>query len=203
MKKKEPISKSSLIISIILLIFGLVLCFNDSTSLFKIVGYIVSGALLLVGIIKLIVTINQGKKYNGIDFGDLMFSILFIALGAIIAILPQSIMVTFSLCIGSIVIINGVQRLILGILVRKVDSKGSLFYLIESILIILVGVVIITQKWTNLIGLFIVIYAISELAGYIFYNVNDKDYSEVLNKKITKEMKESEAKDAEYEEDTK
>ncbi len=203
MKKKEPISKSSLIISIILLIFGLILCFNDSTGLFKIVGYTVSGALLLVGVIKLIVTINQGKKYSGIDFGDLMFSILFIALGTIIAILPQSIMVTFSLCIGSIVIINGIQRLILGILVRKVDSKGSLFYLIESILIILIGIVIITQKWTNLIGLFIVVYAISELAGYIFYNVNDKDYSEVLNKKITKEMKESEAKDAEYEEDNK
>jgi len=65
------------------------------------------------------------------------------------------------------------------------------------------GIVIITQKFTNLLGLFLIIYAISELVGYLFYVVQDKDYSEVLNKKVTKEMKESKAVDAIIEEDTK
>jgi hypothetical protein len=46
-----------------------------------------------------------------------------------------------------------------------------------------------------------VIYAISELAGYVYYKSQNKDYSEVLNKKITKEMIETEAKDAIIDED--
>ena len=56
--------------------------------------------------------------------------------------------------------------------------------------------IILTQRFINLLGAFLIIYAISELIGYIYYTSQNKDYSEVLNKKVTKEMKESEAKDA-------
>jgi uncharacterized membrane protein HdeD (DUF308 family) len=91
---------------------------------------------------------------------------------------------------------NGIQRLILGFAVNKIDRNGSLFYIIESALIIVLGIIILTQKFTNLLGAFLIVYSISELAGYIYYTTQNKDYSEVLNKKITKEMKESEAKEA-------
>ena len=73
--------------------------------------------------------------------------------------------------------------------------------MIESSLIIILGLLILSQKLFSLLGLFLIIYSISELAGYIYYKSQDKDYSDVLNKKITKEMKESESKDAIIEED--
>ena len=110
-------------------------------------------------------------------------------------------MITFSLCVGAIVIFSGIQRLVLGIAVNKVDRNGSIFYIVESILIILLGIIILTQRFINLLGAFLIIYAISELIGYIYYTSQNKDYSEVLNKKVTKEMKESEAKDAIIDED--
>ena len=51
MNKKEPINKSSLMISIITLILGIILCFNDSGNIFTLIGYFVSGLLLVGGII--------------------------------------------------------------------------------------------------------------------------------------------------------
>ncbi len=201
MNKKEPINKSSLIISIITLILGIILCFNDSGNIFTLIGYFVSGLLIVSGIIKLIMAMVANKKRQDSDYGSIFISILLIALGGSIAIFPKSIMITFSLCVGAIVIFIGIQRLVLGIAVNKIDRNGSVFYIIESILIILLGIIILTQRFINLLGAFLIIYAISELVGYIYYTSQNKDYSEVLNKKVTKEMKESEAKDAIIDED--
>ena len=52
----------------------------------------------------------------------------------------------------------------------------------------------------NHIGIFLILYAISEIGGYIYYTSQKKDYSEVLNKEVPKEMKEKEAKEAVIEE---
>lgn len=201
MNKKEPINKSSLMISIITLILGIILCFNDSGNIFTLIGYFVSGLLIVSGIIKLIMGMVANKRRQDSDYGSIFISILLIALGGSIAIFPKSIMITFSLCVGAIVIFSGIQRLVLGIAVNKVDHNGSIFYIVESILIILLGIIILTQRFINLLGAFLIIYAISELVGYIYYTSQNKDYSEVLNKKVTKEMKESEAKDAIIDED--
>lgn len=200
MVKKEP-NTVSLVISIITLIIGIILCFNDSSSIFAIIGYFVSGLLITSGVIKLIITHITNKRLSEINYSGILSSVALLALGVVVALFPQSIMITISLCIGSLIIFSGIQRLILGVIVKKIDSKGSLFYTLESILIIILGIIILTQRFTNLLGVFLIIYSISELVGYIFYVVQDKDYSEVLNKKITKEMKESKAVDAIIEED--
>ena len=44
-------------------------------------------------------------------------------------------------------------------------------------------------------------YAISEIFGYIYYTTQNKDYSEVLNKKVPQEIKEKEATEAVIEEE--
>lgn len=201
MNTKEPINISSLFISIFTLIIGILLSLEGSDGVFKIIGYVVSGLLILSGLIRLIVNIVSSKKTSVISYGAIFTSILLVALGAVIAIFPSSIMITFSLCVGALVMFIGIQRLILGVAVRKVDHNGSLFFLIESLIMILLAVVILTQKFVSLLGIFLIIYAISELVGYIYYTTQNKDYSTVLNKKVTKEMKESESKDAIIEED--
>ena len=61
---------------------------------------------------------------------------------------------------------------------------------------IVLGILIITTKFINLLGIFMIIYAISEIVGYVYYTSQNKDYSEVLNKKVPKEIKEKEAKEA-------
>lgn len=200
MKKKDPINMSSLLISIITLVIGILLCFNDSEGIFNLIGYIVSGLLLFSGIIRLIIYIFISKKSHTTEISGIFSSIMLMLLGGFIYIYPSSIMVTVSLIIGALLIFNGIQRLILGVAVRTFDRSGFIFYLVESIIILLLGFVIITQKFINLMGIFLIVYSLAELSSYIFYTSKNKDYSDVLNKKITKEMKESEAKDAIIEE---
>lgn len=195
MGRKEP-NSTSLIISLLTLVIGVILCFNGGDGLFKIIGYTVSGILIFSGIIKFIVTYLGNKKHGDNDVSGIIMSVILVALGVIVFIFPSSIMITISLCIGALITFSGVQRLILGIAVRKIDEKGSTFYILESVLIILLGIIILTQKFVNLLGAFLIVYAISELAGYIYYTAQNKDYSEVLNKKVTKEMKESKAIEA-------
>ncbi len=100
-----------------------------------------------------------------------------------------------------LVLFSGVNRLILGLAVRSIDEKGSRLFLVVSVLMILLGIVIITQSFLNLLGLFIIVYAISEIFGYIYYTTQNKDYSEVLNKKVPQEIKEKEATEAVIEEE--
>ena len=63
-KKKEPINFTSLIISLVALILGILLLFNGDEAFFNVLRYIVSGSLLVSGIFKLLVYAIQKKKYN-------------------------------------------------------------------------------------------------------------------------------------------
>lgn len=194
-KKKEPINLGSLLVSILSLILGIFLCFNGGDSVFKIIGYMVSGLLLLFGIIKIVGYIFATKK-NTNQFSDLMSGILFIMFGVIIAMFPKFIPTTISLVVGALVLFNGINRLVLGVAVRRIDEQGSKIFILVSIFMIILGIVIITQRFINLLGAFLVIYSVSEIFGYIYYTSQSKDYSEVLNKKIPKDIKEKEAKEA-------
>lgn len=198
MKKNEPINITSVASAIACLVIGIILLFND--KILDIIGYIVSGCLFLYGIIKTLVLLRRKKKGIEIELGEYMSIFGALLFAIIIAIFPKSISITISLVLGTLAIIMGVNRLILGLTVRKIDEQGSKIFIIESILVILLGIIIITQKFLNLLGIFLIIYAVSELFSYIYYKAQNKDYSEVLNKKISKEIKESKSIEAVIEE---
>lgn len=200
--KKEPISLTSLIISIISLIIGCILCFNSSEGIFKFIGYTVSGILIIVGIVKMLLYYRTKKKFPDYASSDALTGGMITLFGILIAIFPESISITISILIGGIVLFSGISRLILGLSIKQIDQSGSKIFTWGSVLMIILGVIIISGKFINLLGFFIVIYSVSSLVGYIYYTSQNKDYSEVINnKKVTKDMKNKEAKDAVIEED--
>ena len=200
MNRNEPINSSSLIISMITLIVGFILLLYGNNKVYDIIGYVVSGILMVTAIIRFVLAYISSKKNQEIEIGAIVLSVILFGLGLFIVFRPGLVMTIISICIGAIITFLGIQRLILGLTVRNVDSNGSKFYIIESILMIILGIIILSQQLLNLLGLFLIIYAVSELSGYIYYKSQNKDYSEVLNKKVTKEMKEKEATDAIIEE---
>ena len=199
LEKKVPINNVSLAVSIGTLILGILLCFNSSDWLFDIIGYSIAGLLCLTGIIKFAIAMRRSKN-GDTELGSIITSVAIFLLGVFIAFRPGSVMFALSLVIGSILVFAGVQRLVMGVAVHNFDRNGSLFFICESLLVLLLGIIIITQKFVNLIGFFLIVYSISELVSYIYYNTQNKDYEAVLNKKVTKEMKESVAQDAIIEE---
>lgn len=194
-KKKEPINVSSLIISMATLILGFLLLFNGDENFFNVLRYIISGLLLISGLIKFISYFVQKKNYN-VPFSDCMSAIFLIALGIFVFMFSDIIKITIQVAIGSLVLFNGINRLILGLAVRSFDKEGSKVFTGVSILMIVLGIIILTGKLFNLIGYLLIIYAISEIIGYIYYISQKKDYSSVLNKEVPKEMKEKKAKEA-------
>lgn len=194
-KKKEPINVSSLIISMATLILGFLLLFNGDENLFNVLRYIISGLLLISGLIKFISYFVQKKNYN-VPFSDCMSAIFLIALGIFVFMFSDIIKITIQVAIGALVLFNGINRLILGLAVRSFDKEGSKVFTSVSILMIVLGIIILTGKLFNLIGYLLIIYAISEIIGYIYYISQKKDYSSVLNKEVPKEMKEKKAKEA-------
>lgn len=200
--KKEPISLTSLIISIISLIIGCILCFNSSEGIFKFIGYTVSGILIIVGIVKMLLYYRTKKKFPDYASSDALTGGMITLFGILIAIFPESISITISILIGGIVLFSGISRLILGLSIKQIDQSGSKIFTWGSVLMIILGVIIISGKFINLLGFFIVIYSVSSLVGYIYYTSQNKDYSEVINnKKVTKDMKNKEAREAVIEED--
>ena len=198
-KKKEPINFMSLIISLMALVLGILLLFNGDDAFFNLLRYIVSGVLLATGIFKLLAYVIRRKKYN-VPFSDCLSAIVLIGLAIFVFLCSDIIKLTIQISLGALILFNGINRLILGIAVRKFDGEGSKVFTGVSILMIILGVLILTGKFFSLIGIFLILYAISEIGGYIYYTSQKKDYSEVLNKEVPKEMKEKEAKEAVIEE---
>lgn len=201
MKKKEPVNLYSLLIALLSLILGIFLCLNGGENVKNLIGYFVSGILLITGFIKLIVTITRSKKYGGAPFGEYVYGIVFLIFGLLIALNPGIVVLTISVCIGALLLFLGIQRLIMGITVNKIDKNGSLFYILESVLIILLGIIIITGKAFSFLGILLIVYSLMEIVSYVYYTTQNKEYSKVLNKEVTKEMKDSEAKEAVIEEE--
>ena len=203
MNRNEPINSTSLIISMITLIVGFILVIYGNNKVYDIIGYVVSGILMVTALIRFFIAYRTSKKTNDLEIGAILFSVILFCVGVFVAFRPALVMTLISICIGALITFFGVQRLILGLTVKKIDEQGSKFFVIESILMIALGVVILSQQLLSLLGLFLIAYSIFELSGYIYYKSQNKDYSEVLNKKVTKEMIESEAKDAIIDEDEK
>ncbi len=201
MKKKEPVNLYSLLIALLSLVLGIFLCLNGGENVKNLIGYFVSGILLITGFIKLIVTITRSKKYGGAPFGEYVYGIVFLIFGLLIALNPGIVVLTISVCIGTLLLFLGIQRLIMGITVNKIDKNGSLFYILESVLIILLGIIIITGKAFSFLGILLIVYSLMEIVSYVYYTTQNKEYSKVLNKEVTKEMKDSEAKEAVIEEE--
>lgn len=197
---KEPINRKSLFASILALVIGIVFLLNGSDIVFSLIGYIIAGILILTGFTKLIIDSVFRKKENRRP-NSFVSGIFFIFLGLVIAMFPTFIPVTISIVIGVLVLITGINKLILGIAVRRIDGKGSKLFILISLFMIILGVVILTQRFFNLLGAFMILYSISEIVGYVYYNSQSTDYSEVLNKTISKEVKEKEAKEAIIEEE--
>lgn len=203
MKKKEPVNLYSLLVALLSLVLGIFLCLNGGENVKNLIGYFVSGILLITGFVKLIITITRNKRFGGVPFGEYVYGIVFLIFGLLIALNPGIVVLTISICIGALLLFLGIQRLIMGITVNKIDKNGSIFYILESVLIILLGIIIITGKAFSFLGILLIVYSLMEIVSYVYYTTQNKEYSKVLNKEVTKEMKDSEAKDAIIEEEEK
>lgn len=200
---KKEINIYNLISSLFILIIGIVLVAKPSIFV-DVVSLVIGSLLILAGIIKSILSL----KNNELDSHSMYLGIIIIILGILVISFPGVIKLLIKIIFGSWILIAGIQRLIMALAIKGVDDKGSNTFLVSSLLMIVIGIFVLINFY-NLIGIFLIIYAVMEIINYIYYSVRNKDYSKVFkkevvkpkkNKRISKAIKEKKAIEAEIEE---
>lgn len=165
--KEEKISVSTLLNSILLLILGIVLL-TKSEAVINVISWIFGGILVLFGLTKIISYFKSRKGTNEYFMdADLLLGLLLISLGCVLIFIPGIVDVSIRVICGGWILIAGLNRLLLGITIRPLDQKGSKLYIITSLLMILVGILVLTNLF-NIIGIYIIIYAVFDIINYIY-----------------------------------
>ena len=160
-------NRDSLFNSILFLIFGIIL-FTNPGGILKFLSYIAGGILLIIGIFNILSYYKTLKKLNIEDHKKLISGIIIIVLALIVIIFSSFIETTIRLVCGGWIIYSGVIKLI-----EAINLKGDkiTFYVTlgVAILMILCGfyVALAANLVFSLIGLFIMIYAILDIIGYV------------------------------------
>lgn len=187
--KLKSMFRTSVIVSLALIIVGIFLIVSPETTL-SFVSYGTGIILLITGLIP---TINffinkENQKYLDISF---IFGIIFIIVGIVIIINPKIVASIVPLLIGIWMIINGVIKLYYSILINK--TVKSISSIIISLLILVCGLLLVLNPFggavtlTIIIGIFLVVYSVLDLAECIIIYVSNK-----------KSKKEEDVKEAKY-----
>jgi len=209
MNKENKITINNLIYALLFLVFGIILLTNTEdliTFLSKIIGV----AFIIVGIIKSIVYIYMKGKLGNYSLSSLVIGIILICFGVLLVLVSSTLSFAIRTIIGLWVLFAGINRIIFAISVKSIDNKGFLVYLTTALLMIVLGVLLISGIFDQVIGLLIIIYSVIEIIDYIYFKSKSKNYESVENtekeKKSGKKLKRIKTKkvvDAVIEEDDK
>ena len=186
--KLKSMFGTSIVVSLILILVGIFLIIYPETTL----SFLSYGSGIILLITGLIPTINffinkENQKYLDISF---LFGIVFIVVGIVIIIKPTIVGSIVPLLIGIWMLINGVIKLYYSILLNK--SIKSISSIIVSLFILVCGLLLVLNPFsgaialTIIIGIFLVVYSLLDLAACIIIYI--------YNKKCKKEDNVKEAK---------
>ena len=173
---------SSIIISIIMFIIGLIFIIYPEVS-FITITYILSILLIVNGIYFLI------EKESSIFFSSfLTLGVIELLLGIIMLVNPDIVKTLFPIVAGIIMITKSTLDLRLSILLYRNNINSWLSLLICSIISIICGLIIIlnpstgTIALTTSLGILITVYSISNIIDTIIFKNNIKEITKLLEK---------------------
>ena len=177
LKVKSYSSQSSLISSIIFFIIGAIL-FSNADRVIEIITIAIGIILATTGIISLIIYYFKLKKNNHSETSNLTLGIVTLILAIIFIFFSSLIEQFIRFIIGGWILFSGIIRLVNALSSGKRNTT-FLPLLIVSVLLILVGIytIVVGDVILSTIGLIMMIYAIIEIAGFIFYS-KDKEEKE-------------------------
>lgn len=165
----EYSNDTSLISSILFLIFGIIL-FTNPSGILNFISYIVGGILIIIGIFNILSYRRTLKKLNIEQKYKLVIGVILIIFGLFVMFFSSLIEMTFRLICGGWIIYTGIIRLIQTLNIKE-NKIQFISHLIIAILLIICGfyVALETNLIFSTIGLFIILYAVLEIIGFIFY----------------------------------
>ena len=157
----------SLISSIFLLLLGLLLFFKSGATLIGI-SYLVGGVLIALGVIAIINFLRNRSKDIFVEL-NIVYGIVSIVAGIFLVTVPEFIGSIIPIVVGIAVIISSSFKIQQALVLKNLGSKYFAPFIIMAIMCLICGVVILFNPFTSavvvtqIIGLFMIIYAVLDI----------------------------------------
>ncbi len=182
----KKVYRMSMISSILLFIFGLILILNTE-GFIKSISAIIGISLLLIGIFPVVDYFRYRKE--GVLAGiGLISGVFSIVCGLMFLLNKNMLMILVPVFIGVWMIINGINKLQIAFEIRDEKEKSWVVTFVFSIIIIITGAYLIINPIngaalvTQTLGIIICIYALTDIIDCILIKVKLKDISNEINK---------------------
>ena len=176
----------SIISSLLLFLFGLVLAVN-AEGFIKSITVAIGVVLLLIGVFPVIDYFRYRKEGLGASVG-LISGIFSIVCGLMLLINEDLLMILIPVFIGVWMIINGINKIQVSFEIKDLGEKSWIITFIYSILIIVLGGYFIVNPIsgattvTSFIGIILCIYAVLDIIDCIIIKVKVKNFKKELDK---------------------
>lgn len=176
----------SIISSVLLFLFGLVLAVN-AEEFIKSITVAIGVVLLLIGVFPVIDYFRYRKEGLGASVG-LISGIFSIVCGLMLLINEDLLMILIPVFIGVWMIINGINKIQVSFEIKDLGEKSWIITFIYSILIIVLGGYFIVNPIsgattvTSFIGIILCIYAVLDIIDCIIIKVKVKSFKKELDK---------------------
>ena len=176
----------SIISSLLLFLFGLVLAVN-AEGFIKSITVAIGVVLLLIGVFPVIDYFRYRKDGLGASVG-LISGIFSIVCGLMLLINEDLLMILIPVFIGVWMIINGINKIQVSFEIKDLGEKSWIITFIYSILIMVLGGYFIVNPIsgattvTSFIGIILCIYAVLDIIDCIIIKVKVKNFKKELEK---------------------
>lgn len=176
----------SIISSVLLFLFGLVLAVN-AEGFIKSITVAIGVVLLLIGVFPVIDYFRYRKEGLGASVG-LISGIFSIVCGLMLLINEDLLMILIPVFIGVWMIINGINKIQVSFEIKDLGEKSWIITFIYSILIIILGGYFIVNPIsgattvTSFIGIILCIYAVLDIIDCVIIKVKVKSFKKELDK---------------------
>ena len=176
----------SIISSLLLFLFGLVLAVN-AEGFIKSITVAIGVVLLLIGVFPVIDYFRYRKEGLGASVG-LISGIFSIVCGLMLLINEDLLMILIPVFIGVWMIINGINKIQVSFEIKDLGEKSWIITFIYSILIMVLGGYFIVNPIsgattvTSFIGIILCIYAVLDIIDCVIIKVKVKNFKKELEK---------------------
>lgn len=176
----------SMISSVLLFLFGLILAVN-AEGFIKSITVAIGVILLLIGVFPVIDYFRYRKDGLGASIG-LISGIFSIVCGLMLLINEDLLMILIPVFIGVWIIINGINKIQVSFEIKDLGEKSWVITFIYSILIMVLGGYFIVNPIsgattvTSFIGIILCIYAVLDIIDCIIIKVKVKNFKKELEK---------------------
>ena len=176
----------SIISSVLLFLFGLVLAVN-AEGFIKSITVAIGVILLLIGVFPVIDYFRYRKDGLGASVG-LISGIFSIVCGLMLLINEDLLMILIPVFIGVWMIINGINKIQVSFEIKDLGEKSWVITFIYSILIMVLGGYFIVNPIsgattvTSFIGIILCIYAVLDIIDCVIIKVKVKSFKKELDK---------------------